>query len=67
LIHEPTGKPITCVKGVIDGDEFTEVPEEEIVKGYEHTKGRPKKKPKVTSYWRSRNSRPRLLAKRRLK
>ena len=39
MIHEPTGKPIKYVKGVIDGDEFTEVPEEEIVKGYEHTKG----------------------------
>ena len=39
MIHEPTGKPIRYVKGVIDGDEFTEVPEEEIVKGYEHAKG----------------------------
>ena len=39
MIHEPTGKPIKYVKGVIDGDEFTEVPEEEIVKGYEHAKG----------------------------
>ena len=39
MIHEPTGKAIKYVKGVIDGDEFTEVPEEEIVKGYEHTRG----------------------------
>ena len=39
MIHEPTGKSIRYVKGVIDGDEFTEVPEEEIVKGYEHAKG----------------------------
>jgi DNA end-binding protein Ku len=39
MIHEPSGKPIRYVKGVRDGDEFTEVPEEEIVKGYEHAKG----------------------------
>jgi DNA end-binding protein Ku len=39
MIHEPTGKPVSYVKGVRDGDEFTEVPEEEIVKGYEHAKG----------------------------
>ena len=39
MIHEPTGKPIRYVKGVIDGEEFTEVPEEEIIKGYEHAKG----------------------------
>jgi DNA end-binding protein Ku len=38
-IHEPSGKPIKYVKGVRDGDTFTEVPDEEIVKGYEHTKG----------------------------
>jgi DNA end-binding protein Ku len=38
-IHEPSGKPIKNVKGVRDGDTFTEVPEEEIVKGYEHAKG----------------------------
>ena len=30
MIH---GKPTKYVKGVIDGEEFTEVPEEEIVKG----------------------------------
>ena len=39
MIHEPSGKPIRYVKGVRDGDEFVEVPEEEIVKGYEHAKG----------------------------
>jgi DNA end-binding protein Ku len=39
MIHEPSGKPIRYVKGVRDGDEFVEVPEEEIAKGYEHAKG----------------------------
>jgi DNA end-binding protein Ku len=39
MIHEPTGKPIKYLKGVIDGEEFTEVPEEEIIKGYEYAKG----------------------------
>jgi hypothetical protein len=39
MIHEPSGKPIRYVKGVRDGDDFVEVPEEEIVKGYEHAKG----------------------------
>jgi DNA end-binding protein Ku len=39
MIHEPSGKPVRYVKGVRDGDEFVEVPEEEIVKGYEHAKG----------------------------
>jgi DNA end-binding protein Ku len=38
-IHEPSGQPIKNVKGVRDGDTFTEVPEEEIIKGYEHAKG----------------------------
>jgi DNA end-binding protein Ku len=38
-IHEPSGQPIRYVKGVHDGDEFVEVPDEEIVKGYEHDKG----------------------------
>jgi DNA end-binding protein Ku len=38
-IHEPSGKPIKYVKGVRDGDTFTEVPDEEILKGYEHAKG----------------------------
>ena len=34
-IHEPSGTPIRYVKGVHDGDAFTEVKDEEIVKGYE--------------------------------
>ena len=38
-IHEPSGTPIKYVKGVRDGDSFTEVPDEEIVKDYEHAKG----------------------------
>jgi DNA end-binding protein Ku len=38
-IHEPSGQPIRNVKGVRDGEIFTEVPEEEIIKGYEHAKG----------------------------
>jgi DNA end-binding protein Ku len=37
-IHEPSGTPIKYVKGVRDGDTFTEVPHDEI-KGYEHAKG----------------------------
>jgi DNA end-binding protein Ku len=39
-IHKPSGQPIRLVKGVRDdAGEFTEVPEDEIVKGYEHTRG----------------------------
>jgi DNA end-binding protein Ku len=38
-IHEPSGQPIKQLKGVRDGDEFIPVPEEEIIKGYEHSKG----------------------------
>ena len=38
-IHEPSGKAIKYVKGVRDGDTFAEVPDEEIVKGYEYAKG----------------------------
>src|SRR4029453_6579055 len=38
-IHEPSGTPIRQVKGVRDGDTFTEVSDEEIVKGYEYAKG----------------------------
>jgi DNA end-binding protein Ku len=34
-----SGKAIRYVKGVRDGDTFTEVPDEEIVKGYEYAKG----------------------------
>ena len=33
------GTPIRYLKGVHDGDTFTEVPDEEIVKGYEYAKG----------------------------
>jgi DNA end-binding protein Ku len=39
MIHTPSGQPIRNVKGVRDGETFTEVPEEEIIKGYEHAKG----------------------------
>lgn len=39
MIHEPSGKPIRQVKGVRDGEGFHEVPDNEIVKGYEHAKG----------------------------
>jgi DNA end-binding protein Ku len=39
MIHEPSGQPVRYQKGVRDGDTFTEVPDEEIVKGYEHAKG----------------------------
>src|SRR5262245_47055956 len=39
MIHEPSGKPIRYVKGIRNGDDFVEVPDEEIVKGYEHAKG----------------------------
>ena len=35
----PSGQPIKQLKGVRDGEEFTPVPEEEIIKGYEHSKG----------------------------
>jgi DNA end-binding protein Ku len=38
-IHEPSGTPIRQVKGIRDGDTFTEVQDEEIVKGYEYAKG----------------------------
>jgi DNA end-binding protein Ku len=39
MIHEPSGKPIKYLKGIETERGFKEVPEEEIVKGYEHTKG----------------------------
>ena len=39
MIHEPSGQPIKYLKGVETEDGFEEVPEEEIIKGYEHTKG----------------------------
>ena len=34
-IHESSGKAIRDLKGVSDGATFIEVPDEEIVKGYE--------------------------------
>ena len=39
MIHEPSGKPIRYVKGIQTDSGFEEVPEDEIIKGYEHTKG----------------------------
>ncbi len=39
MIHEPSGKPIKYLKGIEAEQGFEEVPEEEIIKGYEHTKG----------------------------
>jgi len=39
MIHEPSGKPIKYMKGIETDRGFEEVPEEEIIKGYEHTKG----------------------------
>ena len=39
MIHQPSGKPIKYLKGVENQQGFEEVPEEEIIKGYEHTKG----------------------------
>jgi DNA end-binding protein Ku len=38
-IHEPSSTPIRNLKGIREGDTFTEVPDEEIVKGYEYAKG----------------------------
>ena len=39
MIHEPSGEPIKYLKGIETENGFEEVPEEEIVKGFEHTKG----------------------------
>src|SRR5215510_8764043 len=39
MIHEPSGKPIKYLKGIETERGFKEVPEEDIIKGYEHTKG----------------------------
>jgi DNA end-binding protein Ku len=39
MIHAPSGTPIRYQKGIETDHGFEEVPEEEIVKGYEHTKG----------------------------
>ena len=37
--HEPSGTPIRYVKGIETEKGFEEVPDEEIVKGYEYAKG----------------------------
>ena len=39
MIHEPSGKPIKYLKGIQTDQGFEEIPEEEIIKGYEHAKG----------------------------
>jgi DNA end-binding protein Ku len=39
MIHEPSGQPIKYLKGIEAEGGFEEVPEEEIIKGYEHTNG----------------------------
>jgi DNA end-binding protein Ku len=40
MIHAPSGKPIKYYLKVIETEHgFEEVPDEEIIKGYEHTKG----------------------------
>ena len=39
MIYKPGGKPIKYQKGVETEQGFEEVPEEEIIKGYEHAKG----------------------------
>src|SRR6266496_1274618 len=39
MIHEPSGQPIRYVKRIETENGFEEVPEDEIVKGYEHVKG----------------------------
>jgi DNA end-binding protein Ku len=39
MIHEPSGKPIKYQKGIETERGFEEVPEEDIIKGYEHAKG----------------------------
>src|SRR5262245_16374295 len=38
MIHKPSGKPIQYLKGIETEHGFEEVPEEEIIKGYEHAK-----------------------------
>ena len=39
MIHKPTGQPIKYLKGAETEGGFDEIPEEEIIKGYEQTKG----------------------------
>jgi len=38
-IHAPSGTPIKYQKGIMTDEGFEEVPEEDIIKGYEHAKG----------------------------
>ena len=39
MIHEESGTPVKYVKGIETENGFEAVPDEEIIKGYEHTKG----------------------------
>src|SRR4029078_7601861 len=39
MIHESSGQPIRYVKGIPTDEGFEEVPEDEIIRGYEHSKG----------------------------
>jgi len=39
MIHRESGTPIKYQKGIETDRGFKEVPEEEIIKGYEHAKG----------------------------
>jgi DNA end-binding protein Ku len=39
MIHKPSGEPIHYMKGIETDSGFEEVPEEEIINGYEHAKG----------------------------
>ena len=39
MIHKPSGKPIKYLKGIETEQGLEEVPEEEIIKGYEHARG----------------------------
>jgi hypothetical protein len=38
LIQEPSGRPVEYLKGIETERGLKEVPEEEIIKGYKHTK-----------------------------
>src|SRR4051794_7839910 len=39
MIHKESGEPIRYMKGIETEQGFKEVPDEEIIKGYEHAKG----------------------------
>ena len=39
MIHKPSGKPIKYLKGVETEEGLKEVPEDEIIKGYDHANG----------------------------